>query len=115
MSAWVTNSEIVLAVADKPEGPFYHMLAKCMNEAITGESGAEFLASSEDGLVWKTSENPIAYNRNIKFSNGENVNLPKLERPQVLIQNGQPSHVYFVCRNPEGQIFNMVRPLRNNQ
>ncbi|WP_200975053.1 glycoside hydrolase family protein [Echinicola sp. 20G] len=97
------------------DGSKYHMLAKCMNEAITGESGAGFLASSEDGLVWKTSENPIAYSRNITFSNGEKVNLPKLERPQVLIQNGQPSHVYFACRNPEGQIFNMVRPLRRNQ
>ncbi|SFB27571.1 glycoside hydrolase family protein [Algoriphagus aquimarinus] len=95
------------------DGSQYHMLAKCMNAAITGESGAGFYASSEDGVVWTTPENPAAYSRTLTLSNGETVEFPKLERPQVLVQHGHPTHVYFAARNPEGNIFNMVRPLKS--
>ncbi|TXD76085.1 glycoside hydrolase family protein [Algoriphagus ratkowskyi] len=72
-----------------------------MNAAITGESGAGFYTSSEHGLVWATPENQASYSRTLTLSNGETVEFPKLERPQVLVQNGHPTHVYFAARNPE--------------
>ena len=94
------------------DGEKYCMLAKCMNEAITGEPGDGFMASSTDGITWKIADQPSAYSKTISLSDGTRVEMNKLERPQVLVQEGRPTHVFFACHNPEGEIFNMVRPLK---
>ncbi|PKQ44171.1 glycoside hydrolase family protein [Confluentibacter flavum] len=94
------------------DGEKYRMLAKCMNAAITGEAGAGFMASSNDGITWKTADEPSAYSKTISLSDGTRVKMKKLERPQVLVQDGKPTHVFFACHNPEDEIFNMVRPLK---
>jgi hypothetical protein len=89
----------------------YYMLAKCMNESITGEKGAGFLASSINGVEWNIAENPVAYSRTVELSDGTVKEMPKLERPQVLFEKGTPTHVFFGARNEEDELFNMVRPL----
>jgi len=94
------------------DGEKYHLLAKCMNDSITGESQSGFLASSFDGLSWTLADQPKAYSKTVDLDDGSKVSMQKLERPQVLIQNGRPTHVFFACRNEQDEIFNMVRPLK---
>ncbi len=95
------------------DGSKYLMLAKCMDKSITGESGAGFIAFSHDGLEWQIPENPKAYSKVITLSDGSTEKMEKLERPQVLLENGSPTHVFFACRNSKSEIFNIVRPLKN--
>ena len=95
------------------DGDNYKLLAKCMNAAITGEAGAGFLASSKDGITWTTTAQPAAYSKTLSLSDGTTEKLKKLERPQVLIEGGKPTHVFFACHNQEDEIFNIVRPLKN--
>jgi len=90
----------------------YYMLAKAMNEEITGERGAGFLATSRNGIEWEIANPPMAYSRTVELSDGTKKEMPKLERPQVLFENGKPTHVFFATRNEENEIFNMVRPLK---
>jgi predicted GH43/DUF377 family glycosyl hydrolase len=94
------------------DGSKYFMLAKCMDKSITGEKGAGFIASSVDGIEWQTPENPTAYGKTVKLSDGTIEKMVKLERPQILLEDGRPTHVFFACRNLEQEIFNMVRPLK---
>lgn len=94
------------------DGQKYYLLAKCMNDSITGESQSGFLATSKDGISWRISDDPMAYSRTVELDDGSTETMKKLERPQVLIENGQPTHVFFACRNELDEIFNMVRPLR---
>lgn len=94
------------------DGDRYYLLAKCMNDEITGESQSGFLATSTDGISWTISDPPRAYSKTIQLDDGTTQTMKKLERPQVLIQNGHPTHVFFACRNENDEIFNMVRPLK---
>ena len=82
-----------------------------MNDQITGEAQSGFLATSKDGISWRISVEPKAYSRTITLDDGTTQTMKKLERPQVLIKNGKPTHVFFACRNEDDVIFNMVRPL----
>lgn len=94
------------------DGTKYLMLAKCMNESITGEHGAGFIATSKNGIDWETPKNPIAYSKEVELSDGSKQKMPKLERPQVLLENGIPTYVFFACRNSKSEIFNIVRPIK---
>ena len=94
------------------DGEKYYLLAKCMNDQITGEAQSGFLATSEDGISWEIAENPLAYSKTVEFSDGTKEEMKKLERPQVLFENGRPTHVFFASRNSEDEIFNLVRPLK---
>lgn len=82
-----------------------------MNDSITGEAQSGFLATSKDGVSWQISAEPMAYSKTVELDDGSTESMKKLERPQVLIMNGRPTHVFFACRNEKDEIFNMVRPL----
>lgn len=94
------------------DGTKYFMLAKCMDSAITGEKGAGFISLSFNGIDWKIFENPVAYSKTVTLTDGTTEEMLKLERPQVLLENGIPTHVFFACRNSKSEIFNIVRPLK---
>lgn len=93
------------------DGENYYLLAKCMNDSITGEAQSGFLATSKDGITWRIADEPLAYSKTVELDDGSTETMKKLERPQVLIENGKPTHVFFACRNQKDEIFNMVRPL----
>ncbi|MCG6187587.1 glycoside hydrolase family protein [Maribellus maritimus] len=97
------------------DGFRYVMLAKCMNESITGEDGAGFVASSKDGINWQIPDSPKAYSRYITYTDGDFETMKKLERPQILMENGIPTHVFFACTNSNLEIFNMVKPLNSKR
>jgi predicted GH43/DUF377 family glycosyl hydrolase len=113
------NNQIELTPIDTSiEDPFiwqsnntYYMIAKCMDNSITGERGSGFLAHSKNGINWKISENPMAYSRTIELSDGSIKEMRKLERPQVFFENGEPTHVFFGALD-DGKFYNLVRPLK---
>jgi len=93
----------------------YHMVAKIFSSSLTGEGGAGFYASSKDGIHWVLPKDPKAYSRTITFSDGTKRTQTKLERPQVLVQDGTPTHIFFATADPKwADIYNLVIPLRRN-
>lgn len=122
-------------VADRPicvfndrdftEDPFiwrssdgYEMLAKDMVGGLTGEIHAGVHALSPDGLNWRLAPNPKAYSRKVLWSNGRRSTLGCLERPQLLIENGVPTHLFLAAADGPGgfraasRTWNQVIPLR---
>ena len=94
---------------------YYQMVAKVFSKTLTGEPGAGFYAYSEDGIKWVLPENPKAYSRAVLFSDGTKRNQTKLERPQVLIQDGKPTHIFFATADHKwADIYNLVIPLKRN-
>ena len=91
---------------------YYHMVAKIFSKTLTGEAGAGFYAYSKDGIRWTLPKNPKAYSRTVLFSDGKTRTQKKLERPQVLVQEGKPTHLFFATADPEwADIYNLVIPL----
>ena len=94
---------------------YYHMVAKIFKKRLTGEYGAGFYAYSKDGIKWSLTEHPKAYSRSVLFSDGKTRKQKKLERPQVLVQGGKPTHIFFAADDPEQEnIYNLVIPLKRN-
>jgi len=77
----------------------YHFLAKIFEEGrhLLGEAGAGNYASSIDGIHWEMDTTGIAYSRSITFSDGTTETFKRLERPQLLIQDGKPTHIFFAA------------------
>ena len=93
---------------------YYHMVAKIFSESLTGESGAGFYAYSTNGIEWVLPKDPKAYGRKVHFSDGTERTQRKLERPQVLVQDGRPTHIFFATADPEwSDIYNLVIPLKS--
>lgn len=93
---------------------YYHMLAKVFSKSFTGESGAGFYAYSKDGIQWLLPDHPKAYSRMVLFSDGQRKHQTKLERPQVLVQDGKPTHIFFATADSKWtDIYNLVIPLKN--
>lgn len=91
----------------------YHMVAKIFSRDLTGESGAGFYAWSEDGVEWSLPDMAKAYSRTVLFSDGKTRDQRKLERPQVLVQDGKPTHMFFATTNTDGKsIYNQVIPMQ---
>lgn len=92
----------------------YHMVAKVFSDRFTGLRGDGFYAFSEDGIDWSLPENPAAYSREVLFTDGTVRTQQKLERPQVLVEDGHPTHIYFATADPEwADIYNLVIPVQN--
>jgi len=92
---------------------YYQMVAKIFSKTLTGEPGAGFYAYSKDGIEWSLAKEPKAYGRSVRFSDGTTRTQTKLERPQVLLENGKPTHLFFATADPEwADIYNLVIPVK---
>ena len=90
----------------------YHMVAKIFSDHLTGEKGVGFYACSDDGIDWSFPEDPGAYTRTVTFADGSQRKQPALERPQVLVQNGEPTHIFLATVDPGwSDIYNLVIPV----
>jgi hypothetical protein len=67
---------------------------------ITGEWGAGVYATSSDAVHWKIADHPKAYSRTVLWDDGTTTTMAHLERPNLLIQNGTPTHLF--CAAAEG-------------
>jgi predicted GH43/DUF377 family glycosyl hydrolase len=97
----------------------YYAIVKDMQGQLTGR-GAHSLAffTSSNGLDWKPGENPFIVNCTIKWSSGENQKVHRLERPQLLIEDGVPTVLYCAMDpgNPkETKTYNIHIPLIQQQ
>ncbi len=61
---------------------------------VTGAWGSGFYAESDDCVRWEIADNPIVYTRHIRWEDGEDQNVPNLERPFLLIEDGRPVCFY---------------------
>lgn len=75
-------------------GLAYEMIFKDMRGGIAGEPKAGVHALSDDGIHWKLAEHPLAYSRTVRWDDGTTTQQAFLERPQLLIENGQPTHFF---------------------
>ncbi len=96
----------------------YHMLFNDMRGVLTGEHHAGGHAVSEDGIHWRMADPPKAYSRTIEWLDGTTTTQGSFERPQLLIQDGVPTHLFAATANGNGwwedatETWSMVVPLR---
>jgi len=67
---------------------------KDMNGRICGQRGGGIYATSANGMDWTISEPPLAYPRTFEKSDGSVLQPDYLERAQVLVQEGMPTHLF---------------------
>ncbi len=132
----------VVALGDSPTGPFhkqpravftaegnhfaaedpfiwrgpdrYWAIVKDFKGSFTGRGTSLALFESADGIDWKPAAHPLVSALELKWANGTVMNLSKLERPQVFLENGEPA-VLFCAAAPAGRLtdsFNVQIPLK---
>lgn len=95
----------------------YRMVFKDMTDILTGEYHAGAEAHSADGISWSLANSPKAYSRSVRWGDGTTSVQGALERPQVLVERGRPTHIFFATANGPGRVrhatdtWNMVIPL----
>ena len=130
-----------VAVADKPEGPFqkfpdpvftvegsdfpaedpyiwfdrergrYFGIVKDQHGAFTGSSRSLALFESEDGFNWDLTETPLVSKNEVPWEEGMET-VYRLERPQVLIENGVPKILFVSVLEDENAVgYNVPIPL----
>lgn len=98
-------------------GDRYELIMKDMKGGPSGEMGAGVHALSEDGLHWRLAEAPKAWSRRVKWDDGSETEQFRVERPQLLIQDGRPTHLFAATislapGHPDAQAWNMCFPLK---
>lgn len=87
----------------------FQLVMKDMTGGICGEKHGGIHATSKDGVNWTISEPALAYSRTVKWSDGRVTTQGQLERPQVLVERGQPTHLFFATCDGPGGFQNMTR------
>jgi len=99
-------------------GDHFELLMKDMKGGICGEKGGGIHATSPDGINWTISDPPKAYSRTVRWDDGTVTTQAFLERPQLLIRGGVPTHLFLATADGPGgfdranRSWNMVIPLR---
>jgi len=75
-------------------GITYELIMKDMTGDISGEEGGGIHATSEDGIEWEISKSAKAYSNTVLWSDGKKNKQAAFERPQLLIENGKPTHLF---------------------
>lgn len=86
----------------------YELIAKDMEGNLCGEKHGGIHAHSTDGLNWALSENPRAYSRTIVWDDGTTQTMGNLERPFLLFQDGQPTHLFAAAADGSGGFANAI-------
>lgn len=98
------------------EGNRYHAIMKDMEGGICGEKYAGIYSTSDDCIRWNVQGK--AYSRNVRWDDGTTTTQGSFERPQLLIQNGAPTHLFAATGDGPGgfwnssTLWNMCVPLR---
>ena len=90
------------ATGDHLEDPYiwwasdhYEMLVKDMRGGVCGKEGGGIHATSTNGVDWTVSDPPLAYSHTVKWDDGSVTEQLATERPQLLIQEGRPTHLFL--------------------
>lgn len=83
-------------------GDHYEMIFKDMRGGICGEAGGGVHATSADGVDWQVSSPALAYSRHVRWDDGTTTHQGHLERPQLLIEAGQPTWLFAATADGPG-------------
>ncbi|MFS0726681.1 glycoside hydrolase family protein [Paenibacillus sp. 1P07SE] len=95
----------------------YELIMKDMKGGLSGELHAGVHAYSADGLSWTLSQPPKAYSRRVRWDDGSVTVQASFERPQLLLENGEPAYLFAATAEGPGgfdtavRTWNMVIPL----
>jgi len=87
----------------------YELIAKDMTGEICGEKGAGIHALSPDGVGWTLADPPKAYSRRVVWADGSVTEQGALERPQLLLREGLPTHLFAATGDGPGGFDNSTR------
>ena len=95
----------------------FHIIMKEMSDSVCGEKHAGIYMSSDDSIHWDITKATKAYSRDILWDDGQRKVMGSFERPQLLIQDGVPTHLFSATADGPGNFidtstsWNMVTPL----
>jgi hypothetical protein len=98
------------------EGGRFHAIMKDMEGGICGERHAGIYATSDDCTRWAVQGK--AYSRQVRWDDGTTTTQGSFERPQLLIEEGVPTHLFAATGDGPGgfwnasTLWNMCVPLR---
>ena len=81
----------------------YWAILKDFKGSFTQSGPSLALFESSDGIHWKTAANPLVSKLELRNADGTVAKLCKLERPQILLENGEPTYL-FCAAAPEGKL-----------
>lgn len=99
----------------------FHLIVKDQRGGITGRKHSGLIAHSKDGIHWELDEQPLAYTKTVRWSDGTIQEMGQLERAFGLIQNGVMTHLFFATMDGPGgfnnatKSWNMVIPLKTGK
>lgn len=102
----------------------FHAIMKDMSGEICGESHGGIHATSPDALHWTFPRPCLGYSRTVTWDDGTVTKQRFRERPQVLIQDGVPTHLINATGGGSGtgtgfdaceRTWTMVTPLRQGR
>jgi len=80
------------------------------------KTGQDCLAlfHSKDGLNWEVSDNPMVLNRKVQWGKEQGEKFHRLERPQLLIENGVPTVLFCAAEKTKEKLhsFNVHIPIK---
>jgi hypothetical protein len=85
----------------------YHMLIKDFDGEVADQPNDGIYAHSEGGIEW-TMESGSAYRLDFILADGTSPPVQRRERPQVLLQDGKPSHLYTAVEYDDDRPSNNV-------
>ncbi len=92
----------------------YFALVKDMHGTFTHQGVSLAFFTSHNGIDWAPAENPLASKLEIKWSDGRVEKVARLERAQVLLEDGKPIMLYCACTKGDpfkSTTFNVHIPL----
>jgi predicted GH43/DUF377 family glycosyl hydrolase len=93
-------------------GKYHMLLLDCGRKYSNKEI---FYIVSDDLKHWKTQTNPVAITKNILWQDGKYRKMSSTERPQILVENGKATYVFFATGqtvNGEKSTWNISIPLK---
>lgn len=76
------------------DGVRFQLIMKDMEGGICGEPMGGIHAFSDDGTTWHIADPPKAYSRTIEWDDAATTTQSHFERPQLLIEDGVPTHLF---------------------
>jgi len=91
----------------------YYAVLKDMGRNYTEYERALVLFESEDGKKWDIAENPVVCTRTLKWADGREQEVHRLERPFVFFENNEPAVLFCAVKpySDEDVSFNIHIPL----
>lgn len=124
------GAKLGLAVAEQPEGPYlrqgegpvvdpgedlriedpfvwwsgdhWEMLCKDLTGRLTGEFHAGVHLLSPDGVDWSPAPRPKAWSRTLRWDDGTTTTQGNFERPFLLMNRGEPTHLFAATADGPG-------------